>query len=282
VTDLTYQQALALFRHFPGFLSIRNAQHQYVYLNDQFTAWLRQYSDADPIGLNASQLAKLVPSNVGDMLNECHDASLEYLEAGQCAPKILTFQGLDSVSYFNVLKFKVYIDGEPYIYTTSFDVSDLHHEVKFFEKKAYTDPLTKLHNLAYLSSVNWHSGFCVVIDLDNFKHVNDSSGHSEGDIVLMRFSRCLRQAFSGQDILVRYGGDEFVVLTHDKDEARLNQALDKLSVLFQDNFVQYPMLCHSIGYAPYQTSLRITLKKADLAMYQSKHTKRSVNSKNPS
>lgn len=98
----------------------------------------------------------------------------------------------------------------------------------------------------------------------------------------MRFARCLRQAFSEQDVLVRYGGDEFVVLTQDDDEARLNHALDKLSVLFRDNFVQYPMLCHSIGYAPYQTSLRITLKKADLAMYQAKHAKRAVDSNSPS
>lgn len=276
VTDLTYQQATALFRHFPGFLSIRNAQHQYVYINDKFTVWLRQYSDVDPIGLNADQLSKRVPSNVGEMLRECHDASLEYLGAGQCAPKIIKFTSLDKVSYFNVLKFKVLIDGEPYIYTTSFDVTDLHHEAKFFEKKAYTDPLTKLHNLAYLSSVHWQYGYCVVIDLDNFKQVNDTSGHSEGDIVLMRFARCLKQAFAAQDILVRYGGDEFVVLTHHQDEVMLHLALEKLSALFEKNFVNYPMLCHSVGYTPFRTSLRGTLKKADLAMYKAKHNKRST------
>lgn len=276
MTDLTYHQANQLFRHFPGFLSIRNAQHEYLYINDKFTAWLRQYTDINPIGMSTDQLVQKVPENVGSMLKECYDVDLQQLNSGQCVPKIIKFRHLHRTYYYNVLKFRVEIDDETFIYTTSFDVSELHQEAKFFEKKAYTDPLTKLHNLAYLSSVQWNQGFCVVIDLDNFKQINDNRGHSEGDMVLLRFARCLKQSFGDNDILVRYGGDEFVVLTHHSDESQLQDALTKLKALFTRNFQTYPTLCHSIGYCEFQASLRHTLKKADLQMYQNKHDKRAV------
>ncbi|WP_240207121.1 GGDEF domain-containing protein [Vibrio sp. CyArs1] len=275
MTDLTYHQANELFRHFPGFLSIRNSSHEYVYINDKFNVWLRQYTDINPIGMTANALSQVVPENVANMLQECHDASIDYIESGQCIPKIVKFQSLHSTFYYNVLKFKVDIEGESFIYTTSFDVSELHQEAKFFEKKAYTDPLTKLRNLTYLSSIRWKKGFCVVIDLDNFKQINDNLGHSEGDLVLLRFARCLRQSFSDKDVIVRYGGDEFVVLTHYENEDTLKQSISKLHRLFIDDFQAYPELCHSIGYSAFQSSLRITLKKADLAMYQSKHDKRA-------
>ncbi len=275
MTDLTYHQANELFRHFPGFLSIRNSSQEYVYINDKFTVWLRQFTDVNPIGMTASALAQIVPKNLASMLQECHDASIDYIESGQCVPKIVKFQSLHETFYYNVLKFKVDIEGESFIYTTSFDVSELHQEAKFFENKAYTDPLTKLRNLTYLSSIRWNKGFCIVIDLDNFKQINDNRGHSEGDLVLLRFARCLRRSFSEQDVIVRYGGDEFVVLTHYEEEAMLHQALEKLQQVFMEDFKGYPELCHSLGYASFQSSLRITLKKADLAMYQSKHDKRT-------
>ena len=74
----------------------------------------------------------------------------------------------------------------------------------------------------------------VGMDLDGFKHVNDTLGHSEGDAVLREVAQTLARTVRTSDILCRYGGDEFAVLFADTDErgaqallARLHQALDR-------------------------------------------------------
>ncbi|MCL9773440.1 GGDEF domain-containing protein [Vibrio methylphosphonaticus] len=279
MTDLTYHQATGLFHHFPGFLSIHDAKHNYLYLNDNFTHWLKQYTQINPLGMNAIELAQQVPDNVAHMLQQCHDASIEYLEVGECVPKIIPFKTPLGTQYYNVLKFKVQIEDKLYIYTTSFDVTKLHQEAKFFEKKAYTDPLTKLHNLAYLSSIQWQEGMCVVVDLDNFKQVNDEMGHSEGDRVLTKFAHCLRRSFSGTDKLIRYGGDEFIILTSTRDDTSLQLALSKLEKTFKQRLNQYQNLAYSVGVSSFHHNLRTTLKQADRNMYHNKHQRkaRSIN-----
>ncbi|MFA0440589.1 hypothetical protein BCU70_07440 [Vibrio sp. 10N.286.49.C2] len=275
MTELTYHQAYGLFQHFPGFLSIRDADHKYIYLNDTFTDWLSQYSAINPLGMDAYELSLQVPENVAQMLQQCHDASLAFLEHGECTAKIIQFQTPSCTFYYNVLKFKIIIDQELYIYTTSFDVTELHQEAKFFEKQAYTDPLTRLHNLAYLSSIQWQEGLCIAVDLDNFKQVNDEMGHSEGDRVLSKFARSLRRVFDKSDTIVRYGGDEFIILTSSTDTAQLQCSLSKLELLFSQRFNQYKTLSYSVGVSAYHHNLRTTLKQADRNMYQNKRKRKA-------
>lgn len=73
----------------------------------------------------------------------------------------------------------------------------------------------------------------IVLDIDNFKQINDSSGHDEGDRVLSQLSDCLSHFFRRDDIVGRYGGDEFVIFltdlsSHEGVEERLNELYDIL------------------------------------------------------
>ncbi|MCU0294161.1 MAG: TonB family protein [Thermoanaerobaculaceae bacterium] len=87
---------------------------------------------------------------------------------------------------------------------------------------AFKDDLTGLFNRRLLSHLfeHWWSELAsehqrmalLILDLDHFKEVNDSYGHLAGDVVLRRVAEILRQTFRGNDILIRFGGDEFVVL----------------------------------------------------------------------
>lgn len=93
-------------------------------------------------------------------------------------------------------------------------------EVDNIKLKSSTDPLTGLWNREYISEkVNGlldagASGSLLMIDLDNFKAINDNYGHQEGDYVLNLFADTLRE-FSGEnDILCRIGGDEFVAFLY--------------------------------------------------------------------
>ncbi|MCA1929981.1 bifunctional diguanylate cyclase/phosphodiesterase [Rheinheimera sp.] len=115
------------------------------------------------------------------------------------------------------------------------------------------------------------------IDLDNFKPVNDALGHQAGDQVLRQLAVELQSQLSEQDVLSRFGGDEFVVIvTQWRDEAELEQRIQRLLQSCQQEFVvlQHKVqLSASIGavVAPQDgTDFHLLCKKADTAMYQAK------------
>lgn len=122
----------------------------------------------------------------------------------------------------------------------------------------------------------------LVIDLDFFKNVNDRYGHLFGDKVLQEFARMLRTLFRSSDILVRFGGDEFVAFLKDIPNTTLLQKTRQLSesvqqVKFWEN--DYRMTC-SIGacFLPENTagySFDQLFENADWALYQAKQNGRN-------
>lgn len=151
--------------------------------------------------------------------------------------------------------------------------------------RAEYDRLTGLHNRngfeeraeAFLKEEN-AGGALILMDLDNFKQVNDCEGHPAGDRVLRLFAECLRAAFRREDVIGRLGGDEFVVLIcnpvparilEEKFAALLSQVHEKL----QECYEKY-RLSVSIGAVPVDGSVRDYKKLyrcADTALYISKY-----------
>ena len=117
----------------------------------------------------------------------------------------------------------------------------------------------------------------LIIDLDNFKQVNDQYGHLFGDTVLTRVAREIEKMFRNQDIVARIGGDEFLVLMRgvsDRSllENRCRQLLQNLRNLFRNHRHQLPLSC-SIGIAVSPEdgiSYYDLYNHADLALYQAK------------
>ncbi|WP_165734835.1 EAL domain-containing protein [Pseudoalteromonas sp. C8] len=160
-------------------------------------------------------------------------------------------------------------------------------------KLAFYDPLTNLPNRRMLSdrlsacveSVkrNKNIGALLFLDLDNFKRINDSLGHSAGDEVLVELSKRLSAIIKGSDTLARAGGDEFIILLkhigQDTKQAILEcKAVAKeIQRAFHDKF--------EVGNLAFQVSCSIgiclidsvnaqadnILKFADTAMYRSKN-----------
>jgi two-component system cell cycle response regulator len=93
------------------------------------------------------------------------------------------------------------------------------------QEAALTDALTGLPNRRYMiermqqewaaSSRNKRPVTCIVIDVDQFKHINDSHGHDVGDVVLRQTATALKGALRTQDVISRIGGDEFLVICPD-------------------------------------------------------------------
>ena len=119
------------------------------------------------------------------------------------------------------------------------------------------------------------------VDLDRFKDINDTLGHSFGDALLVQLSGRLRAALREQDVVARMGGDEFIVMLPDTDERGTGQVVQKLlEVVAQPYRVEkYDLnLTASIGIAMYPEDgerLEDLSKNADTAMYRAKQEGRN-------
>lgn len=162
--------------------------------------------------------------------------------------------------------------------------------LKQVEHLAYLDDLTHLYNTRYLEVAlerETHSGrpFTVLfMDLDHFKAVNDQHGHLSGSRMLVEVARVLRSCVRDDDVLVRYGGDEYVVLLVGIDSGgglkvaeRIRRAVEDHRFLSREG--ARVRVTASIGLASYpehaQDKSEI-LDLADRAMYRGKRSSRNV------
>ncbi len=161
----------------------------------------------------------------------------------------------------------------------------LRQDLSDSEKRNYQDELTGLDNRRRLTEYvqKWRAedpegqGVMLMMDLDNFKTVNDTAGHAEGDALLRRFAQLLRRQFRENDIKARLGGDEFVVFltgylspeTVAKKGERFLQAVHRE---LDEYYTKYHVSV-SIGVAYMDkdcVDFAALYEKADAAMYQAK------------
>lgn len=115
-----------------------------------------------------------------------------------------------------------------------------------------------------------------MLDLDHFKHINDTYGHLAGDAAVSRAAQAIRSAIRTSDELVRYGGDEFLLLFHDMPRNALKKKLESIRAAVESlEFPEYPGLriTVSIGGAHAVGPLADTVQKADQALYHAKAAK---------
>ena len=172
------------------------------------------------------------------------------------------------------------------------DITDSIAQREAIESLARTDPLTQLANRQALheraaglfAAANRHRTQVgvMLLDVDQFKSINDGMGHSAGDALLCEIARRLSACTRANDLLVRLGGDEFVVLTPDIDNAaamaviagKVHEALAQPLRLAQRDL----HITASIGVALYPNdgeALEQLLAHADSAMYHAKRNGRA-------
>ncbi|MEH8119849.1 EAL domain-containing protein [Aeromonas allosaccharophila] len=158
---------------------------------------------------------------------------------------------------------------------------------------ALHDPLTQLPNRALLMNHLNHAmthynrykspGFAVIfIDVDHFKQINDTLGHSAGDQLLKEVSRRLQTCIRQNDLVARLGGDEFVIYldnskTDDDISPVLNRIISRLSYPFRllGNELSITVSLGVSSVSAQTTDISQLLHQADLAMYQAKRNGRS-------
>ncbi len=160
--------------------------------------------------------------------------------------------------------------------------------LRFFRKLAETDSLTDLscrrHSLDALNrllklSVRQNASLCLaLLDLDYFKQVNDRYGHDLGDQVLRTLGSYLRKSFRGEDVVARWGGEEFVVGLYDVSEAMAIKRLNALRETFGQHLFQtgsgssfQVSLSGGVAISPADGATIQTLyRHADKALYRAK------------
>jgi diguanylate cyclase (GGDEF)-like protein len=154
------------------------------------------------------------------------------------------------------------------------------------EKLSVTDGLTGLFNHRHfwnllnteLTRVNLHQGHLalVLLDLDDFKKVNDKFGHSVGDMLLQTVGNVLSDTVRDTDIVARYGGEEFGVLLPDTDESGVQQVAEKIRASIEAVRFSIPdtdivlKVTVSIGVSVFRGNRREFFNAADRALYKSK------------
>ena len=116
----------------------------------------------------------------------------------------------------------------------------------------------------------------MLIDIDNFKQVNDSLGHIAGDLVIQSVAESLKSCMRASDLLVRYGGDEFLVLIEDISLDTALRIAEKIrrtvlaSELFQSEEFGQVNVSISAGVAVGAASWMALLARADEALFRAK------------
>ena len=170
------------------------------------------------------------------------------------------------------------------------DVTQRRQIEEALRSQARTDPLTGLYNRdGILGELErrldgQHAGTTVFyIDLDRFKLVNDLLGHAAGDHMLVSAARRLEHCVGDKGLLARFGGDEFLVVTHGSDDPGAAQALAaRITRAFGDSF-RYAgeefTITTSVGVARHPehgTTVQQLVNNADAAMYDAKRRGRNT------
>ena len=149
-------------------------------------------------------------------------------------------------------------------------------------KLLYIDSLTNVYNRRYYDEHFQGANniqAMVVIDVDNFKHINDNYGHDVGDIVLQNIAQTVLSSVRKTDAVIRYGGDEFVIIFFsipaDIFEKKFERIRRSVDILIIDDRPELHMSV-SIGGVYGIGTTKELFKAADNMMYQSKKVKNKV------
>ena len=163
------------------------------------------------------------------------------------------------------------------------------HLFSEYQRLAITDPVTEIYNRRHVfelgqrefnRAVRYQRDLAVImLDLDNFKQVNELYGHAAGDYLLYEFAQFLKNNLRKTDLLGRYGGDEFIIVLPETSIAQTYEMAERILVRIKNQFqkqdISFSVVTVSIGastLAKETTDFANLVKQADDALMNAKHT----------
>ncbi|HEY1252852.1 MAG TPA: GGDEF domain-containing protein [Thermoanaerobaculia bacterium] len=160
------------------------------------------------------------------------------------------------------------------------------------QRRAWLDPLTETHNRFFLDEIrpqleaSEQGGSIVLIDVDGLKRINDEEGHEEGDKAIWTVATAIKKLVRGNDHVIRWGGDEFLVILPGMEEELARKRfymmpakMDEVKQSTKPGSKPYTrFLAASVGVHPYskRAPLDLAISQADRVMYERKRAHREL------
>ncbi len=157
------------------------------------------------------------------------------------------------------------------------DVLESAYDIQDMFWLSYRDPLLKIYNRRVLDEISDRDdiNYILFIDIDNFKQVNDIYGHAKGDEVLKGIATILKKIIRKEDLLIRWGGDEFVICVKNGEEDIVKRIKERIEETVYERFKTLNISV-SIGITRIEPgeSLKDAIERADMNMYMVKRIKK--------
>ena len=234
-------------------------------------------------------------NNKVSLLNESFTILALSEKKPQTSEKIINAQSIESPKkkINNFLQDKHFLILNALTNLSNRVITELEEVQQQLKEQSNRDFLTNLYNRRYFSEVSKNiinvsrreekSSSIISIDIDYFKKINDTYGHSIGDEVLKELAKILQNSTRKSDIVARFGGEEFIILLPftsiqgaKKIAEKLRRTVEKTPVQI-DNIITVPFTI-SIGIAAIEendTMIEEVLNRADRALYQAKKNGRN-------
>ncbi len=153
------------------------------------------------------------------------------------------------------------------------DMAKIDSLTNTLNRRAFRELLTKE---VARSARSGHTFSLAMIDIDNFKDLNDSYGHAYGDYILKKFSEIISGNIRQNDIFCRWGGEEFIILLPETFATEALSIIEELRVLIQTSLFTFDNTTETITFSagianyPKDTDIDALIKTADDALYQAK------------
>lgn len=256
---------------FSAVLTKKQAEEMLVYLGDLFT-------EVRLLDIEAVKHLEKNSLSLRAFWEKCQKTRLEYIDSRVCQ-KISRYVEIDGqphvVEILNVLD----------VTTESFENAreQLTAKVRGYDEELYLDALTGAYNRRYyenrIRKVRGHAGVAM-IDLDDFKLYNDTCGRNAGDLVLNTVVGIIRGCICKTDILIRYGGDEFLLILQDVDEEifskKLKQIRDMVCEAEVPGYARLRLTVSIGGVLADNETIESAVARADGLMYQAKNRKNMI------
>ena len=181
-----------------------------------------------------------------------------------------------------------WVDGRQAVLYSLYDITDKKLYQHKIEMQANTDFLTGLYNRMSCerdlgrqvdaAKKTGKKGALLYLDLDDFKHINDGLGHQYGDVLLKSISHSLQRVVGIENTCYRMGGDEFVIIVPFDQYEEFDRIVSDIQAVFskpwflKDNDYYCTMSMGSVTFPDMGDTVIDLVKKADIAMYEAKHS----------
>ncbi len=181
-----------------------------------------------------------------------------------------------------------WLDGSRGLLCSIYDVTEKKMYQQKIERQVYTDFLTGLSNrmcckkdlarFVDTARAKGKEGAVLYLDLDDFKHINDSLGHQYGDILLKSIAQGIQNIQGINNLCYRMGGDEFVVIVPPNKYKSLERIIKSIQAVFEKPWIlkeadYYCTMSMGIVHFPSEgEEVEDLIRKADIAMYEAKKT----------